>query len=171
MTSDLLEFATLIVTGFASCAEFGSYAFVHPVIRRLPPEHHVNVEKGLLKTFGRLMPVLMTLCPVLSIAYAIQLSAAVGPANTIRWSSAIVFVGALISTFIFNVPINLATGAMESGGSPSELERNTKSMGAFPRHPVLASINRIPSCLPCSSNARLKTPVFRSSLGFLNQRK
>lgn len=110
MTSDLLEFATLIVTGFASCAEFGSYAFVHPVIRRLPPEHHVNVEKGLLKTFGRLMPVLMTLCPVLSIAYAIQLSAAVGPANTIRWSSAIVFVGALISTFIFNVPINLATG-------------------------------------------------------------
>lgn len=84
MNLDLLEFATLIVTGFASCAEFGSYAFVHPVIRHLPPEHQVNVEKALLKTFGRVMRVLMTLCPMLSIAYAIQLSGPVGAANTIR---------------------------------------------------------------------------------------
>jgi uncharacterized membrane protein len=82
---------------------------VHPVIRHLPPEHYVSVEKGLLKTFGRVMPVLMTLCVVLSIAYAIQLNAVVGAANTIRWSSAIAFVAALVSTIIFNVPINLAT--------------------------------------------------------------
>jgi hypothetical protein len=52
---DLLGFATLVVTGFASCAEFGSYAFVHPVIRRLPKEYHVQVEKGLLGTFGRVI--------------------------------------------------------------------------------------------------------------------
>ena len=110
MTLYPLEFAALVVTGFTSCGEFGSYAFVHPVIRHLPPEHHVSVEKGLLKTFGRVMPVLMTLCVVLSIAYAIQLNAVVGAANTIRWSSAIVFVAALVSTIIFNVPINLATG-------------------------------------------------------------
>jgi hypothetical protein len=87
MTLDPLEFAALVVTGFTSCAEFGSYAFVHPVIRDLPPEHRVSVEKGLLKTFGRVMPVLMTLCVVLSIAYAIQLNVVVGAANTIRWSS------------------------------------------------------------------------------------
>jgi len=64
---DVLGFATLSVTGFAACAESGSYAFVHPVIRRLPRDHHVTVEKGLLRTFGRVMPVLMTLCVVLSI--------------------------------------------------------------------------------------------------------
>jgi hypothetical protein len=46
MTFDLLEFATLIIAGFTSCAEFGSYAFVHPVIRNLPAEYHVEVEKG-----------------------------------------------------------------------------------------------------------------------------
>ncbi len=34
---NVLEFATLMITGFVACAEFGSYAFVHPVIRRLPP--------------------------------------------------------------------------------------------------------------------------------------
>jgi len=28
---DILEFITLVITGFTSCAEFGSYAFVHPV--------------------------------------------------------------------------------------------------------------------------------------------
>jgi hypothetical protein len=33
MTIDLLEFIALVITGFTSCAEFGSYAFVHPVIR------------------------------------------------------------------------------------------------------------------------------------------
>ena len=55
---EILGFITLVITGFTSCAEFGSYAFVHPVIRQLPPEHHIRVEQGLLKTFGRVMPVL-----------------------------------------------------------------------------------------------------------------
>jgi len=62
---DVLGFFALAVTGFASCAEFGSYAFVHPVIRRLPQEHHLRVEQGLLRTFGRVMPVLMTLSVIL----------------------------------------------------------------------------------------------------------
>jgi uncharacterized membrane protein len=118
MNIDLLEFATLIVTGFTSCAEFGSYAFVHPVIRNLPSEHHIEVEKGLLKTFGRVMPVLMTLCPVLSISYAVQHNAeSVG--NTIRWCPAIAFAVALISTIIFNVPINLATGRWQPQDRPA----------------------------------------------------
>jgi hypothetical protein len=100
---------TLLVTGFTSCAEFGSYAFVDPVLRRLQPEHHVFAEKGLLRTFGRVMPVLMTLCSALSIAYASWASAGLGAPVGIRWMSAIVFVAALISTILFNVPINLAT--------------------------------------------------------------
>ena len=109
MKFDVLEFVTLVVTGFTSCAEFGSYAFVHSVIRRLPPEHQVFVEKGLLRTFGRVMPILMALCPALSIAYATQASAGLGALVGIRWMSALVFVAALISTILFNVPINLAT--------------------------------------------------------------
>src|SRR6266498_3433568 len=67
---DLLGLATLVVTGFTACAELGSYAFVHPVARRLPPRHHITVEQGLLRTFGRVMPGLMTLCLVLAIADA-----------------------------------------------------------------------------------------------------
>jgi uncharacterized membrane protein len=123
VTLDPLEFATLVVTGFTSCAEFGSYAFVHPVIRRLPPEHHVAVEKGLLKTFGRVMPVLMTLSVVLSIGYAIRLGAVVDAANAIRWCSASVFVAALVSTIVFNVPINLATGQWNPQNPPRDWKK------------------------------------------------
>jgi len=118
MTIDLLEFIGLVITGFTSCAEFGSYAFVHPVIRGLPREHHVSVEKGLLKTFGRVMPVLMTLCVVLSFAYAMQLRAAQGMANFVRWAAALVFLAALVSTLIFNVPINLATKRWDPQNPP-----------------------------------------------------
>jgi uncharacterized membrane protein len=120
MMFDLIEFVTLFITGFTSCAEFGSYAFVHPVIRRLPPESHVNVEKGLLQTFGRVMPVLMTLSPVLAFVYAIQSNGTGGAVNLVRWSAAIVFVAALISTIIFNVPINLTTGSWDSGNRPPD---------------------------------------------------
>ena len=61
---DILGFLTLTVVGFTSCAEFASYAFVHPV-RRLPAKYHLQVEQGLLKTFGRVMPLLMTLSVIL----------------------------------------------------------------------------------------------------------
>jgi len=148
MKVNLLEFATLIVSGFTSCAEFGSHAFVHPVIRHLPPEHHIKVEKGLLKSFGRVMPVLMTLCPVLSIVYAIEWSAA----STVRWLSAAAFVAALVSTIIFNVPINLATGRWNPGDLPSNWKEIRNRMGAFPGPAFLALIGRIPSALLSSSN-------------------
>lgn len=117
---DVWGFIALAVTGFTACAEFGSYAFVHPVIRRLPPEHHLRVEQGLLKTFGRVMPVLMTLCVVLALAYAVKLNEMAGTARLIRWASAVSFGAALVSTIVFNVPINLATGKWDADHPPSD---------------------------------------------------
>lgn len=116
---DVLGFITLTITGFTSCAEFGSYAFVHPVIRRLPQEHHIRVEQGLLKTFGRVMPVLMTLCVILSIAYAISLTSDEGVARVVRWTSAGSFALGLISTIIVNVPGNLAVGRWDAEDLPA----------------------------------------------------
>ena len=55
----ILEFFTLVVLGFTACVEFGSYAFFHPVLRRLDPASRVRVEQGLLKTVGRAIPVLV----------------------------------------------------------------------------------------------------------------
>jgi hypothetical protein len=74
-------------------------SWLHPVIRRLPRDHHVTVEKDLLGTFGRVMPVLMTLCVVLSIVHA----ARAVHVNALHWLSAVTFTPALVSTLIFNV--------------------------------------------------------------------
>lgn len=117
---DILGFITLTVTGFTSCAEFGSYAFVHPVIRRLPQEHHIRVEQGLLKTFGRVMPVLMTLCVVLAISYAISLNSVVGTARMVRWAAAVSFSLGLVSTILVNVPGNLAVGRWDANKLPAD---------------------------------------------------
>ena len=116
---DVLGFVSLVITGFTACAEFGSYAFVHPVIRVLPAEQHIQVEQGLLKTFGRIMPVFMTLSTVLAIAYAIQMNGQQGLAHSVRWAAAVAFALSLISTIIFNVPINLATGRFDPKNLPS----------------------------------------------------
>ena len=116
---DLFSFATLVVTGFTACAEFGSYAFVHPVLRRLPGEYHLQVEQGLLRTFGRVMPVLMTLTVVLSVSYALSMNVQ-SEARMLYWASAGSFTLALISTIIFNVPINLATGRWDVSKPPED---------------------------------------------------
>jgi uncharacterized membrane protein len=114
---DVLGFATLVAGGFTACAEFGSYAFVHPVIRRLPSAHHIEVEQGLLRTFGRVMPVLMTITMVLGIANASTTSGQGGPRGW-RWAAAAAWIAALTSTVIFNVPVNLATGRWDPQHPP-----------------------------------------------------
>jgi hypothetical protein len=42
------------------------------VIRRLPADYHLQVEQGLLRTFGRVMPVLMTLTLAPGVANALH---------------------------------------------------------------------------------------------------
>lgn len=115
----VLDFFTLFIVGFTSCAEFGSYAFVHPVVRRLPLEHHLTVEQGLLRTFGRVMPVLMTGSVLLGIAHASAGGGNGGPAIW-RWLGAASLIAALISTIIVNVPINLATGRIDPAAPPAD---------------------------------------------------
>ena len=121
---DILAFMTLAVVGFTSCAEFGSYAFVHPVIRRLPPTYHIRVEQGLLKTFGRVMPVLMTLSVILAICSAIQLNALGGASQIVCWASVVSLVAALVSTIIFNVPINLTTAKWDADNPPNDWKQS-----------------------------------------------
>ncbi len=120
---DIFQFVTLVITGFTACAEFGSYAFVHPVLRRLPREYHLQVEQGLLRTFGRVMPVLMTLTVVLSVVYAVRMSRDSSGAVAIYWGSAGAFAAALISTIIFNVPINLATAKWDATKPPEDWKK------------------------------------------------
>ncbi len=127
---DVLSLVTLFVTGFVSCAEFGSYAFVHPVIRRLPATEHIIVEQGLLRTFGRIMPVGMTLCLVLAILHASIPGGQGGPVLW-RWLAVAAFAAALLSTIVFNVPINLATGRWDAKSPPADWKQTRARWEVF----------------------------------------
>ncbi|MEJ7725444.1 MAG: DUF1772 domain-containing protein [Actinomycetes bacterium] len=125
---NVLELMTLVITGFVACAEFGSYAFVHPVIRRLPVTAHLQVEQGLLKTFGRVMPIGMTLCLVLAIASATR---ADGDSTLWGWLAVAAFGLALASTVVFNVPINLATGKWDAENPPPDWKQTRNRWELF----------------------------------------
>lgn len=109
---DLLLLSLLLVTGFVGCAEFASVALVHPVVRRLPLESQVVMEKGLLGTFGRVMPVGMTAAPILA-GFAV---AHLG--NVWLVLAAAVLTVALVVTVLGNVPINLWTGRIPGSEAP-----------------------------------------------------
>jgi uncharacterized membrane protein len=117
---DWFAFVALVITGFTACAEFGSYAFVHPVIQRLPPPYHIQVEQGLLRTFGRIMPLFMTVCSVIGISYAVYVWHIGGSVRLLALASAISVGAAVASTIIFNVPINLATGKWDAQHPPED---------------------------------------------------
>lgn len=104
--ADATMLLVLVLAGFTACAEFGSYAFVHPVIRRLPHEHHVAVERGLVRTFGRVMPVLMTASLLGIVAWA-SVDGFAAPA----WQVGAIATWALglATTIAVNVGINLRT--------------------------------------------------------------
>jgi len=99
-----LAAVTVLITGFFGSAEFASTAFVHPIIRKLDPDTQLLFEKGLLTTFGKVMPFGMTLGVILTIASAVDRT------NYFTISAAIALVVALIVTIFGNVPINKATG-------------------------------------------------------------
>src|SRR5699024_11422243 len=110
---DAIEFAAVLVTGFFGSAEFGSATLVHPVIRRLSTDAQLAMEKGLLTTFGRVMPVGMTVATALAIIIAIN--------DPSAWlTSAAISLGlALTVTIIGNVPINARTGRISADTAPA----------------------------------------------------
>jgi uncharacterized membrane protein len=130
MTVDLLGCMTILVVGFTACAEFGSYAFVHPVIRRLPGTHHITVEQGLLRTFGRVMPPLMTLCVILLAINSTRSAADAGPALW-RYSAAAAVDAAFASTIVVNVPINLATRRWDPAKPPETWQKTRRRWEGF----------------------------------------
>lgn len=116
---DVLAFITLVLVGFTACAEFGSWAFVHPVLWRLTKEQHLIVEQGLLRTFGRVMPVLMPASLVAAISYASRAQSGVA----LAWIAVVALAVSVISTVIANVPINRRTGQLDSSIGDAEWRR------------------------------------------------
>lgn len=120
-----LELGTVLVTGFVGSAEFASVALVHPVIRRLAPDDQLVFEQGLLRTFGRVMPVGMTAATALAITLAVAAPSA--------WpiAAAASLTVALVVTIIGNVPINLRTGRITTDAAPAGFVAMRRRWDAF----------------------------------------
>lgn len=121
----LLTFLALLIPGFTASAEFGSYAFVHPVIRRLPLEHHVAVEQGLVRTFGRFMPVAMPLSLLAVIAWASSAG------TLVAWLAVAAWGLGLVTTVIVNVGINARTARADASTVEQEKWRAMRGRWEF----------------------------------------
>lgn len=144
---NLTLLATLLITGFVGCAEFASVTLMHPVIRRLPIEEQMTMEKGLLRTFGRVMPLLMTAAPILAVMGAVAYGSG--------WlvSAAVVLAVALVVTILGNVPINLWTSRLRGTEVPEQFRAKRRHWDIY--QVVRGSLQLLGFALTCAAVSQL----------------
>jgi Domain of unknown function (DUF1772) len=103
----VLSTLVLLLSGWLAGAESASWALLQPVVARLDDTPQIRMQQGMLRTFGRVMPILLPLTSVLILATAILAPAG---APRVLWVVAAVAAAVLIAfTLAVNVPINQRT--------------------------------------------------------------
>ena len=103
----VLSTLVLLLAGWLAGAESASWALLQPVVARLEDTPQIRMQQGMLRTFGRVMPILLPLTSVL-----IVLTAVLAPSGAPRvlWVVAAATAAVLIVfTLRVNVPINKRT--------------------------------------------------------------
>ena len=118
-----LEVCSILVVGWVAGAESGSWSCVQPLVERLPYEQQIAMEQGMLRTFGRIMPILMPLSGILAVATAIDSAGGDGGALWLRIAAAACVGAATITTLVVNVPINARTGRWQPTDDNAEWSR------------------------------------------------
>jgi uncharacterized membrane protein len=115
-----IEITSLLLVGWIAGAELGSWCCVQPVVARLPYEQYVAAEQGMLRTFGRLMPVLMPLSGVLAILLVLVSRGESSVVFWLRVAAALCLAITVVTTLTVNVPINTRTASWHIGHDSSE---------------------------------------------------
>ena len=115
-----IEITSLVLVGLTAGAELGSWCCVQPVVGRLPYEQYVAAEQAMLRTFGRIMPVLMPLSGVLAIALIVVSRGERGVVVWLRVAAALCIAMTVITTLAVNVPINSRTAVWQLNNESSE---------------------------------------------------
>ena len=118
-----IELLSLLLVGWIAGAELGSWCCVQPVVARLPYEQFVAAEQGMLRTFGRLMPVLMPLSGILAVALIILSREDTSFVLWLRVAAAFCIAVTVVTTLLVNVPINTQTASWQLTNDPSEWEQ------------------------------------------------
>jgi hypothetical protein len=112
----VLSTLVVVISGWLAGAESASWALVQPVIARLDDTPQIRMQQGMLRTFGRVMPILLPLTSVLIVVTAI-----LAPAGAARvlWVIAAVAAAVLVAfTLVVNVPINKRTEGWDAERPP-----------------------------------------------------
>ena len=127
----VIELISLLIVGWIAGAELGSWCCVQPVVARLPYEQFVAAEKGMLDTFGRIMPMVMPLSGVLALALIIVSR---GESSRVLWmrvGAAICIALTVVTTLTINVPINSQTAAWQLTNDVSEWQQMRERWHVF----------------------------------------
>jgi uncharacterized membrane protein len=108
-----IELLSLLLVGWIAGAELGSWCCVQPVVARLPYEQFVAAEQGMLRTFGRIMPVLMPLSGILVVALIILSRGDTRFVFWLRVAVAFCIAVTVVTTLLVNVPINTQTAGWQ----------------------------------------------------------
>ena len=109
MFKTIIEIVALLAIGWVSGAEIGSWFGIQPIVGKLPYEQQVNLEQQMLKSFGRVMSVIMPLSAVVAIVLVLFSH---NDPNAIMWLriiNALCIEITIITTLTINVPINNLT--------------------------------------------------------------
>jgi hypothetical protein len=102
-----LSTLVLLLSGWLAGAESASWALLQPVVARLDDTPQITMQQGMLRTFGRVMPILL---PVTSALIVLTAVVAPGGAARLLWVIAAIAAAVLIAfTLTINVPINKRT--------------------------------------------------------------
>jgi anthrone oxygenase-like protein len=113
----VLSTLVLLLSGWLAGAETSSWALVQPAVARLDATPQIRWQQGTLRTFGRVMPILLPLTSVLIVATAIVAPTA---ATRVLWIIAAVAAAVLIAfTLTVNVPINKRTLTWDADHPPA----------------------------------------------------
>ncbi|HZB15495.1 MAG TPA: DUF1772 domain-containing protein [Chryseolinea sp.] len=109
----ILEITALLAIGWVAGAEIGSWFGIQPIVERLPYEQQVNLEQQMLKSFGKVMPVIMPFSAVVAIVLAVFSR---NDPSVIIWLRVIAvscIIITIVTTLTINVPINNLTAKWE----------------------------------------------------------
>jgi uncharacterized membrane protein len=126
-----IEVLSLLLVGWIAGAELGSWCCVQPVVARLPYEQYVAAEQAMLRTFGRLMPVLMPLSGVLAIALVVVSRGERSLVLWLRIAAVLCIAVTVLTTLIVNVPINTQTASWQMSNDASEWQRMREQWHLF----------------------------------------
>jgi hypothetical protein len=113
MLMTILEIVALLAIGWVSGAEIGSWFGIQPIVGKLPYEQQVNLEQQMLKSFGKVMPVIMPFSAVVVIVLAFFSRNDPSIVMWLRIIAAICIGITIITTLTINVPINKLTDSWQ----------------------------------------------------------